>query len=106
MEALEICKEMIKLRKYLDEEGIEWLDASSHDRLWICRTHFEINGFRWSVVNGYGTYGGSEVLNENNQGLLELMCNYVNGGEPVGWLKAYDVIDYIKQLKAGGKNDD
>lgn len=101
---MEICKEMIKLRKYLDEEGIEWLDASDCDRLWICRTHFEINGFRWSVVNGYGTYGGSGPLSKNNQGLLELMCNYVNGGEPVGYLKAYDVIEYIKQLKEGVKN--
>ena len=102
---MEICKEMVKLRKYLDEEGIEWLDASSHARLWICRTHFWVNGYRWSVVNGYGTYGGKGILNENNhnQGLLELMCNYVNGGEPVGWLKAYDVIDYIKQLKEQNK---
>ena len=24
---MEICKEMIKLRKYLDKEGIEWLDG-------------------------------------------------------------------------------
>lgn len=104
---MEICKEMIKLRKYLDEEGIKWKDASSRNRLWwICRTHFEMNGYRWSVVNGYGTYGGSGILDENNQGLLELMCDYVNDGEPVGWLKAYDVIDYIKQLKAGGKDND
>ena len=103
---MEICKEMIKLRKYLDEEGIEWSDASSRDGLWICRTHFEINGYRWSVVNGYVTYGGSGVLDENNQGLLELMCDCVNGGEPVGWLKAYDVIDYIKQLREGGNDDD
>ena len=85
---MEICKEMVKLRKYLDEEGIEWYDASSHDELWICRTTFEINRFRWSVI-------GSGVLDENNQGILELMCDYVNGGESVGWLKAYDVIDYI-----------
>lgn len=53
-----ICKEMIKLRKYLDDKGIKWVDASTDDNLWICRTHFELNGFRWSVINGYGTYGG------------------------------------------------
>ena len=30
--------------------------------------------------------------------------DYVNGGESVGWLKACDVIDHIKQLKAGANN--
>lgn len=103
-----ICKEMIKLRQYLDDKGVKWKDASTSpgDKLWhllwICRTHFELNGISWSVINGYGTYGGWEMSDENNQGLLELMTNSVNNGEPIGWLTADDVIGYIEGLRKDG----
>ena len=100
---MKICEEMSKLRQYLDDKGIEWVDASSNDSLWICRTHFELNGLRWSVVNGYGTYGGIRIFDENNQGLLELMTNSVNNGEPIGWLTADNVIGYIEELKEQNK---
>ena len=94
-----ICKEMSKLRQYLDDKGIKWVDVSSNDSLWICRTHFELNGLRWSVIHGYGTYGGIRIIDANDQGLLELMTNAVNNGEPIGWLTADNVIGYIEQLK-------
>ena len=96
---MKICEEMSKLRQYLDDKGIEWVDASSNDSLWICRTHFELNGIRWSVTNGYGTYGGSGIIRGYNGGLLELMTNAVNNGEPIGWLTADNVIGYIEELK-------
>lgn len=95
-----VCEEMQKLRKMLDEKGIEWHDASevmSEDKdwpMWICRTHIEYNGHKISVINGFGTYGGWYGANpgttENeNMGLLEIMIDDI---EPVGWLKAEDII--------------
>lgn len=42
-----VCEEMQKLRKMLDEKGIEWRDNSevmSESKewpMWICRTYFE-----------------------------------------------------------------
>lgn len=102
-----ICKEMSKLRQYLDNKGIKWKDTSAYDNLWICRTHFELNGYRWSVINGFGTYGGwgALELEGDNKCLLELMTNSVNNGEPIGYLTADDVIDYIEKLRKEQGND-
>lgn len=95
-----VCEEMKKLRQTLDKKNIPWHDASeimSEDKelpMWICRTHFEYKGLKISVVNGFGTYGGWYGANpgttENeNMGLLEIMIDDI---EPVGWLKAEDII--------------
>ena len=95
-----VCDEMKKLRQMLDEKNITWHDASdvmSESKewpMWICRTHIEYNGHKISVVNGFGTYGGWYGANpgttENeNMGLLEIMIDDI---EPVGWLKAEDII--------------
>ena len=98
-----VCEEMQKLRKMLDEKGIEWHDDSdvmSEDKnwpMWICRTHFEYNGLKISVVNGFGTYGGwfganPGMTEDKNMGLLELM---IGDNEPVGWLKAEDIMEIL-----------
>ena len=106
---MKICEEMNKLRQYLDDKDIKWKDASTilgdklWHRLWICRTQFEINNNKWSVINGYGTYGGIDGLDGYNEGLLELMTNSVNNGEPIGWLTADNVIGYIEELKEQNK---
>ena len=84
-----MCNEMIKLRKMLNDEGIEWSDVSCLYFLTINRTHFEHRKYHWSVINGYGTYGGDE-------GLLELMSNAVNGGEPIGYLTAEECMAYVR----------
>ena len=95
-----VCEEMKKLRQMLDEKNIPWHDASeimSEDKewpMWICRTHFEYNGLKFSVVNGFGTYGGWYGANpgmteDENMGLLEIM---IEDSDPVGWLKAEDII--------------
>ena len=84
--------EMIKFRKLLDDEGITWHDASDKDVLdiyHIDRTHFTYCGYNWSVVHGRGTFG-------ENQGLLEMMSNAVNDGDPLGWLTANEVFAYVK----------
>lgn len=97
-----VCKEMQKLRDYLDNKGIEWRDnsdelANAITGIWfICRTRFELNRNIWSVVNGNGTYGGVDIFTGKNAGLLELMTNSVNDGEPVGHLTADEVIKYIE----------
>lgn len=93
-----MTEEMIKFRKLLDENGIKWEDASTKEKplldgfdfhidFHIDRTHFTYKGNNWSVIHGFGTYGGYSNF-ERDKGLLELMSNAVNGGEPVGYLTA------------------
>jgi len=92
-----VCEEMQKLRDYLDSKKIEWIDKSDDWEMgWICRTHFDYKGNHWSVINGLGTYGGFYINEKSNYGVLELMVDCVNGGEPVGYLKAEDVIKYME----------
>lgn len=59
---------MVNLRKILDEKGIIWHDKSEDFKtnyiMWICRTHFEYNGFFYSVINGFGTHGGWSSLGD------------------------------------------
>lgn len=98
--------EMLKLRKLLTMNGIEWHDASETPDfpLQIDRTHFDYKSFNWSVINGYGTYGGFGILSDKNMGLLELMSAAVNHGEPIGYLTADQVIElvlYPKQTLSG-----
>lgn len=93
--------EMELFREMLDAEHIEWRDASSQSfELPMDRTHFEYRGYDWSVIHGYGSYGGPSFLYDD-KGLLELMSDAVNEGEPVGFLTAEEVMRYVK-----GNNDD
>lgn len=93
-----MTQEMIKLRELLDEKKIKWWDCSFSGGdtpfVRIDRTHFKYRGFEWSVVHGFGSYGGWSY-NRENEGLLELMSEAVNDGEPVGWLTAEQVIEYV-----------
>lgn len=95
-----MVEEMTKLRKLLTEHGIEWHDSSTPPEytIQIDRTHFDYKGFNWSVINGFGTYGGIGIFrNKKNMGLLELMSNAINDGEPIGYLTAAQVMDYVLQ---------
>ena len=112
---MEICEEMKKLRDALTERGIAWEDKSSlvsetyisevmemgiprkYADVSIFRTHFEINGNKWSVINGYGTYGGYDAFTGKNYGMLECMASCVNNGEPVGNLTAAAVMQMVEQ---------
>lgn len=110
---MKICDEMLKLREALDNRGIEWKDEST-----ICtqqmiddmvktgiakkyadstmyRTHFWHKGWFYSVIHGRGSYGGVHILSGYDAGLLECKCDKVNGGEPLGYLTADDVINII-----------
>lgn len=98
--------EMQKLRQMLTEMGIRWADASSimsqaqiersmnifnlpekEADISIYRTHFTAIGCHYSVICGYGTYGGED-------GLLEMMSD---DEEPTGWLTAEDIIGKIQE---------
>lgn len=100
---IRLTKEMKSLRRMLDEKGIEWIDAFSPElpdhKYQIYRTHFSYRGYKWSVVHGYGTYGGYSPLDSIDGGLLELMSDAVNDGDPIGWLTAEEAMKYI----TGGK---
>ena len=88
-----VCDEMKKLRDYLDSNGIEWDDVSSkYNGFYLCRTHFTYGENKYSVVNGYGTYGGYNPFNKVNDGLLEMR---VSKEEPIGYLTGDDVIRII-----------
>jgi hypothetical protein len=113
---MELCEEMKKLRRLLTEKGIEWHDESTiyseeliehltkvsglarqwHDSS-IYRTYFDVNNTHYSVINGFGTYGGFVPYENKNYGLLECMTN---DNAPVGWLTANDIIDML------GRNED
>lgn len=93
-----VCEEMQKLRDGLDERKIPWKDLTDKDGLWICRTHFRIKGDSWSVVHGYGSYGGFNSFEKDKQ-LLE--CMY-GGNEPDGWLTAAEVLKMVDEKKGGG----
>lgn len=90
-----ICNEMKKFRELLDQNEIEWIDASKalDTEMYICRTHPK-NHERWSVVNGFGTYGGY-FFNEKNEGRLEVMID----DKVIGHLnaeKAYMLVEAIE----------
>lgn len=94
----EMCKEMLALRELLDALHIDWTDGSdliTEDRIafnncYIYRTHFYYNGDRYSVVYGYGTYGGwGRWLDKEDPKLLELR---INNEEPTGYHTAADII--------------
>ena len=109
----QMCEEMSKLRKMLDEAGIKWKDVSTvtsdelieksiaagidayHADATIYRTHFESDGYKYSVIYGYGTYGGYDPFNGDDPGLLECMTEKANGGEPQGWLTAEQVMSIV-----------
>lgn len=99
---MEICEEMQILRDWLDKNNIEWEDASEdfdEDKeysFWMCRTWFRINGKRISVINGYGSYGGVNVLGGENEGLLEAMG--LIGDDVIGHMTAGEVIVAIKVI--------
>lgn len=93
--------EMKLFREMLDAENIEWHDASSRSfELPMDRTHFEYRGYFWSVIHGFGSYGGPSFI-QDDKGLLELMSNAVNKGDPIGWLTAKEAMQYVR----GDKND-
>ena len=107
---IEMCDEMKKLRDLLDSMGIEWSDESniisqqliddlvsegfpeSYVDTTMYRTHFMVNGHRASVINGFGSYGGYDPMLQNNKGLLELMPDLDNMGDPIGFLTAEEVV--------------
>lgn len=89
-EEVKICEEMLKLRDWLNENGIGWEDVSDE---WISRTHFVVNDCFFSVVHGRGTYGGVSCFGKD-YGLLECM---IGNHEPIGYLTAEDVIEMIKE---------
>ena len=94
---------MQKLREWLDQNGIEWKEKSDEDfcYLWIVRTKFTYKDRHVSVINGYGTYGGFNTLETDNEGLLEMMIGEIDensANEPIGYLTADQVITYLEKL--------
>lgn len=85
-------EEMYLLRNALTARQIEWVNESDNlDRsfpflnLIIYRTKWIYNGHKYSVLSGYGTWGGE-------QGLLEMI---VDNEEPQGSLTALDVLTFM-----------
>ena len=108
---LQMCEEMMKLRQKLTDRGIVWKDASdityidasakkdiidNFSDIRVYRTLFEHNGYEYSVIYGYGTYGGFNAITGRDCKLLECMTDKVNCGEPIGSLTADDVIGIIE----------
>lgn len=89
-----MVKEMERLRVLLDTEGVEWEDASdAGEYCQISRTHFMYRGQKWSVIHGYGTYGGLDSTTGVDSKLLEAW-NFKD--EPIGFLTAEEVMEYVR----------
>ena len=99
-----ICDEMKKLREGLTARHIPWQDYSekgiSTCDFWMCRTWFEYKDCRWSVIHGYGSYGGIASFNNQDEQKLECMCSLINGGEPEGYLTADDIFKLMEEKDA------
>lgn len=92
-----MCKEMKKLRKYLTDNKIEWHDDTTITATWwMVRTKYEYKGRHYSVINGYGSFGGYTSFTKKNLGKLELMRD---GDEPIGYLNADDVIEIMNKAE-------
>lgn len=90
-----MTKEMQLLRQMLEENGIPYKDNSQGEPLPITRTYFSYNGNQYSVVHGYGTFGGWDGFNQKDKGLLEMM---ENRDDPIGYLKAEAIMKYVKGI--------
>lgn len=92
-----VCDEMTKLRSYLDNHDIKWADASDER---VCRTKYWYKGVLYSVINGYGTYGGIDGCDPKEVNMCLLECWSVPfGDDPAGWLKADDIIKKMEEWK-------
>lgn len=100
LKPVSVSDEMTKLRVGLYKMGVKWLDHSERNKDMpeydIERTWFEIKGNKWSVIHGHGSYGGW-FLDGPDAGLLEVMTSVVNGGDPVGWLTAEQVLEEVRK---------
>lgn len=107
---MKICDEMIKFRQSLDKRKIKWKDDSTicpeeiiqmfknngfsdlESDITIYRTHFTYKDKHYSVVYGYGTYGGVRPFEDPvDQGLLEMMVE----DKITGWLTADDIFEIL-----------
>lgn len=104
---MEICEEMQKLRSYLDEKKIKWIDQSedvdsvSID-MFVCRTWLWLGDRKISVINGFCTIGGVVGIDGDNAGLLEIAIDGLGG--VYGNLTADDVIRIIELIEKFGDN--
>lgn len=108
---MKICEEMVKLREGLDKRSIAWVDKSdicSKERIEMLksmgfteeesdftmyRTHFTYKDHFYSVIFGYGSYGGTNPITSEASGdKLELM---IDDNTPKGWLTAEDVLNIV-----------
>lgn len=93
-----VCDEMQKLRAGLNQREVAWEDATDKGtaEFWICRTYFKIDGKRWSVVHGYGTYGGFSHFYKD-KGLLEYWAR--QDAEPIGWTTAAVILERVDAVR-------
>lgn len=94
-----MCEQMKLFREMLDNKGIKWEDGSVMQTLPIGdmsieRTWFTHRDCEWSVIHGFGTMGGYDFFKPDG-GLLELMSDLVNNGEPKGWLTAEETMELV-----------
>lgn len=92
------CYELNKLKSYLDSHKIKYVIKSdpemTHYR--IERIHFNINDYLWSVIHGYGTYGGFDPFTGDDKGLLELYTTQIQP-DPFGMLTCTEIIELIEK---------
>lgn len=92
-----ICPEMQKFRDALDAAKVPWSDSSCEGNEMIpgtCGTTVRVGRKLWSIINGFGTYGGQKFPDKVNRGFLEAW-DKTTKNEPVGWLDAEEALKLI-----------
>lgn len=89
---MEDCEELKKLKEYLKSKNIPYTTPNTDGDYPINRVKFNIGINNFSVINGYGTYGGFDAVYKENQGLLEIM---INDNNVIGCLTCESVINII-----------
>lgn len=94
---------MKKFRKLLTEKDIAWID-SIHIGVVACpiyRTNFTFKNIEFSVINGYGTYGGYDPFTDSNEGLLEIFDSETS--EAKGNFTAAEAMKYTSLIAENAK---
>lgn len=89
------CPEFLKFVKILKNNQIKYKEINSDTGYAIARVRFWYNGNEWSVMHGYGTYGGATAWGED-KGLLEIL--HLDSSEcPIGFLTAEEAWREIRE---------
>jgi len=93
-----MVEEMRKFRELLNASDIRWEDDSYQvGEYSMTVTRVRIGRKAWTIINGFGSFGGLNPRTGVNHGMLEIWDGTVKN-QPEGWLTAEQAIQKIKTI--------